>query len=220
MRKVYLSKILFPVCAGLISVFLAQPVAGQQYIVMNKDVTRTDQPLNKNLPVLFSSLTATRHDGYNEISWATVAETNTRKFVVEYSMDGINFQTASELIPSGSSYAVKQYTTDMRPVLYRVKVIDPGGRSYYSKSIMLQGTEISPVKVYPTIVTGNMINVEANWPVQRITIVCTDGAVLYEKEISGQTNLIRVNTPSLSKGIYWVNFFGDGWKSSSKFLVP
>jgi hypothetical protein len=39
-----------------------------------------------------------------------VAEEDTRRFIVEYSADGINYQSAGELTPLKGDYSLKHYT--------------------------------------------------------------------------------------------------------------
>jgi hypothetical protein len=44
--------------------------------------------------------------GYNEIQWSAVAKEDTRRFIVEYSVDGINYQSAGELTPLAGNYSL------------------------------------------------------------------------------------------------------------------
>jgi hypothetical protein len=80
--------------------------------------------------------------------------------------------------------------------------------------------EISPVEVYPTAVTGNVINVNAAWPIERVNIVSSGGSQVFAKDLNGQMHFVPVAIPSLSRGMYWITFYGSGWQSTSKFLVP
>ena len=60
--------------------------------------------------------------GYNEIQWSAVAKEDTRRFIVEYSVDGINYQSAGELTPLAGNYSLKHYTLDTRTFLYRIRM--------------------------------------------------------------------------------------------------
>jgi hypothetical protein len=80
--------------------------------------------------------------------------------------------------------------------------------------------ETSPVEVYPTAVTGNVINVNAAWPMERVNIVSSGGSQVFAKDLNGQMHFVPVAIRSLSRGMYWITFYGSGWQSTSKFLVP
>jgi hypothetical protein len=51
-----------------------------------------------------------------------VAEEDTRRFIVEYSADGVNYQSAGELTSLAGNYTLKHYTLDTRTFLYRIRM--------------------------------------------------------------------------------------------------
>jgi hypothetical protein len=73
--------------------------------------------------------------------------------------------------------------------------------------------------LYPTIVEGNTMNLQMYLPVQRINIVSTDGKQVMQKDIGGTAGFTQVALPSLSKGIYLVTFYGNGWQSTERFMI-
>jgi hypothetical protein len=224
MRKVFLPKAnpAIPIIAGLFFLLISiTPGAAQQYVIVDKDNTRPNQATyNQQRPVTFSSFEVSRLNGYNEIKWETTQEASIVKFIVEYSLNGTDYLSAGEVNSASGHYLLKHQTMDKRPMLYRLKTEYRGGRFYYSNSFLLDGVDISPVEVYPTVVTGNVINANASWPVERINIVSSGGSQVYAKDINGQSNFIPVAIPQLSKGMYWITFYGSDWKTTSKFLVP
>src|SRR5262249_47466900 len=129
----------------------------QQNIIADKDNTRPETA-PQYAAAGITSFSATRFNGYNEIQWSAVSEEQTRKFIVEYSSDGINFQTAGEMVPADHAYSLKHYTFDQRPLLYRIRMEKLDGKFANSGSILLDGTDIPPVKIYPTVVNGDVIN--------------------------------------------------------------
>ena len=214
-------KATFPMIAGLFSALvIINPAHSQQNIIANKDNTRPEITRQYNPPpARISTFTATKFNGYNEIQWSVVLEQNTRKFIVEYSYDGINFQSAGEVFSGKGFYELKHYTLDTRPLLYRIRIEELNSKFYYSDLALLDGIAISPVEIYPTVVTGNVVNVNAAFPVERINIASADGQQMFAKDLGGERDFIRINIPSLNKGLYLITFYGNGWKSTSKFMI-
>ena len=198
------------------------PAFGQQNVIADKDNTHPEIEKSLSSPAFITSFTAQKWNGYNEIAWTATREQDTRKYIVEYSADGINFQTAGEVLVNNRSnpvYSLKHYTSDDREVLYRVRIEQLNNKIVYSASIFLEGTFLSPVSIYPTIITGNTINVNALIAVERITIVSASGTQVFAKDVNGQKDFIPVVIPSLGKGVYWMVFYGNGWKTTSKFII-
>jgi len=222
MRKAILQtvKATFPLLAGFfISTLYIQPSFAQQYIIANKDNTRPETSRQNSSPAIITSFKAEKFNGYNEISWTALSEQGTRKFIVEYSADAVNFQSAGQVLSTDGKYIFKHYTQDTRPLIYRVKIEELTGKFSYSPEIVLDGKEIPPVSIYPTIVTGSVINANAELPVQRLTITSVDGQQQFAKDLNGVSNFIPIVIPALGKGIYFITFYGNGWKSSSRFLI-
>jgi hypothetical protein len=209
-------KAALPVAMILIS------IAGysQQEITADKNNTRPEITRQFRSPARIISFSAKANNGYNEIQWTAGAEQDTRKFVVEYTADGIYFQSAGEATATNGAYLVKHQTFDIRPLLYRIRMEGLDGKSNYSRAILLDGIALSPVKLYPTIISGNEINIVADFPIERITVFSGSGQQVFTKEIGGRRDYISVTVPSLAKGMYWMNFTGQGWKTTTRFIVP
>jgi hypothetical protein len=222
MRKAILQtvKATFPLLAGcFISTLCIHSSFAQQHIIANKDNTRPETSRQTSSPAILTSFKAEKFNGYNEISFTALSEQATRKFIVEYSADAIDFQSAGQVLSTDGKYILKHYTQDTRPFVYRVKIEELTGKFSYSPEIILSGKEIPPVRIYPTIVTGSVINANAELPVERLIITSTDGQQLFAKDLNGVRDFIPIVIPSLGKGIYFITFYGNGWKSVSRFLI-
>jgi hypothetical protein len=221
MRKAILHsvKATFLITASFISTLWLQQANAQQHIIANKDNTRPES----NRPVVAQPLvpvfTAQKFNGYNEINWRALADQGTRRFVVEYSWDGVDFLSAGTALSINGLYTLKHYTPDLRPMLYRVRMEDLSGKYIYSSPVMLDGLEVQPVKIYPTIVTGSELNANAGFPVERVAIVSNDGQQVFAKDLNGVRDFIPLALPTLNKGLYFITFYGNGWKSTSRFVV-
>ena len=219
MRKVILQfvKAAFPIVAGLST--LMNSAIGQQNIIVDKDNTHPDIKGSMMTPARTSSFDASRGNGYNDIHWTALYEQDTRRFIVEYSRDGINFQTAGEAMPVDASYALKHYILGTEPLIYRIRVEKKDGRFFNSAPFLLDGIDIPPVTIYPTAIEGNIINVNAVFPVERINILSTDGRQVFAQDMGGVSGYSRVTIPPLSKGMYLLISYGNGWTNTSKIIV-
>lgn len=224
MRTIYVNpakSIGIAILGTLLLLSTCETSMAQQHVIADKDNTRPEINNAYASPAFINSFSAQRENGYNDIRWTAVREQETRKYIVEFSTNGIDFQSAGEvLITNSGIYSLKHYSRDDRPVLYRVRIEQLNGRSVITQVVLLEGEHVSPVSFNPTIITGNTINVHADWPVERVLIIAGNGAQVFAKDLNGQSNYIPLVIPSLSKGIYFISFQGAGWKSTSKFIIP
>jgi hypothetical protein len=213
----YLLKAAFVMMTGcLLHVF---PVYSQQHIIANKDNTRPETTRHLTMPAKITSLKVVSFNGYNEIQWGAVGEQDTRRYIAEYTVDGVNYQTAGELAPFAGSYQLKHYTTETRPIIYRLRIEKKDGSFYDTDATLLSGTQESFVTIYPTKVQGDVINVNADFPAERAAIVGMEGQNIFSKELGGLTGSFTMAVPTLKKGVYWITFYGRGWTNTIPFLV-
>ena len=104
-------------------------------------------------------------------------------------------------------------------MLYRLHMLLKNMRSEYTPAYLLDGIPVSPVSFYPTVITGNTINLNSDWPVQRMTITSGSGIQVFAKDLNGQLHNIPVVIPNLGRGIYFVTFYGNGWQSTDRIMV-
>ena len=218
MRKVILH---FVKATAMIAGFstLMNAAYSQQNIIDKKDDIHPEISAQQSAPAKIYQFSAVKLNGYNEIRWQAAAEEDTRKFIVEYSSDGINFQSAGEVTPVTGMYTLKHQILDSRTFLYRIRMEKKDGRFFSTGSFLLGGIDARPVMLYPTIVEGNTMNLQMYLPVQRINISSTDGKQVMQKDIGGTAGFTQLAIPPLSKGIYLVTFYGNGWQSTEKFMI-
>ncbi|MEO7983104.1 MAG: hypothetical protein ABI688_03375, partial [Bacteroidota bacterium] len=158
---------------------------------IDKDNTRPEINRLFSSPASITSFMARKNNGYNEIQWTSRGVQDTRKFIVEYSTNGVYFQVAGEALATLSgTYQVKHQTFESAPLLYRVRIEDLDGRYTYSQNFLLDGIEIPPVKIYPTILTSNVVNVVAGFPVERIAVFSSAGLPVYSQAVNGKSEYL------------------------------
>lgn len=224
MRKEFLHQVKtsFPSVVGIILVIMLATarVGAQQHIISQKDNTRPEATAYTHSPSFVTNFTAVKWNGYNEIHWSAAYQEDTKRYIIEYSLDGVNFLTAGETLPDKTDYVLQHRILEDRPMLYRIRSEQLNQRSFYSNSIILTGVPVSPVIIYPTVITSNTVNVNASWPVERVVVTSSNGAQVFAKDINGQRDFMAVTVPSsLSKGMYFMSFYGNGWKTTEKFVV-
>lgn len=219
MRKVilYFVKAAIPIAAGFST--LINSAYSQQHIIAGKDDTRPEITAQQYLPAKIYRFSAVQMNGYNEIKWLAAAEEDTRRFIVEYSTDGITYQTAGELTPVTGYYTLKHYILDSRTFLYRIRMEKKDGKFFSTGSFLLGGVDVRPVTIYPTIVEGNTMNLKMVFPVHRMNIISFDGKQMMAKDLGGIAGTTQVAIPVLSRGQYLVTFYGNGWQSTEKFMI-
>lgn len=208
----------FLVITGFLFSATILPLNAQQHIIINKDNTRPETSRQYN-SFNISSFTAIQQNGYNEIKWMAPPNADGYKFIVEYSFDGINFLSGEQVLSNSGIYNYKHYIQDTRPILYRIRTESATGSLSHSGAILPKGITIFPVQIHQNVVSGNVVNATAQFPVERITVVSADGVQQFAKDVNGARDFIPIAIPSLNRGIYFITFYGNGWKSTSRIVI-
>jgi len=209
----------FSVMAGLILALYSGHLNGQQHIVNRKDVTRgeTSRQYNSfNLP----SLTGLEQNIFNEAQRPPSIDQAEKKIMIEYSFDGVNFLPGPQILSSEAIMTYRHALQDTKPILYRLRTEEGTGAVNYSGAFLPKGFTISPVQIQNNIVRGHLLNVTAQFPVEKVLVVSGDGVQLFSRDINGLRDFIPLAIPpSLKRGIYFITFYGNGWNRTSRFMI-
>jgi hypothetical protein len=194
--------------------------ASQQNIIADVDNTHPQVDRYTARTAWVANFSVHEGNNCNEITWSAIDEQETRKYIVEYSMNGIEYLTAGEVVASNKPYMIRHYFNNEQPAFYRLRTEQLNGKYFYSNPVAVTGpVGFSPLEVYPTIVTGNFFNVNASLPVEKLVIVSENGTQVYTKAMDGKKDYIPVAIPSLGSGIYFVVFYGRYWKTTRKIII-
>jgi extracellular elastinolytic metalloproteinase len=176
------------------------------------------------VPVEWGSFTAEKKATSSLLTWTTVQEQNSLKFVVERSIDGISFTEIGSVKASGNSNTTRSYTlADILPVAginyYRIKQIDLDGRSIYSE---VKTVTFNPFKgaisITPNPAKDKIaITVPGNSKTLQVVILNAVGQKVQTANISGQYNQIVLN--NLPAGLYYIRISGEEGEQTKKLLV-
>lgn len=106
------------------------------------------------LPVVLSSLSASRTASGVRVRWATASELNSARFEVERSLDGRTFATVASVAAAGSAQQARTYaaTDEAAPataLYYRLRQVDQDGSARYS-AVLPVAAEAGPLAgAYP-----------------------------------------------------------------------
>jgi len=149
------------------------------------------------------------------LAWKTASEINNDYFDIEYSENGINFNSVGRVEANGNSKDIKSYSYKHSSYstgtkYYRLKQVDFGGKFEYSDvvSVVVRNKGLN---IYPNPATDYIIveNVK-NW--DNVIICDMKGEKQFLPKISGN----KLDVSKLSKGIY--NIIEKG-KKALRFLV-
>lgn len=133
------------------------------------------------LPVTFTSAKATCYDEKIQIEWNTQSEPTPCLYAVQASDDGAQFSDVTTLETTATSTNAIAYSTELnlngaaKPGYLRVRRTSPDNTNAYSPVITVDCPEEAQLSIYPTMVTGDGINIICNEPISEIVLYSVDG---------------------------------------------
>ena len=174
-------------------------------------------------PLNLISFSGVSMNGFNELKWITASEENMDKYIVEYSTDGINYLTAGEVlsgnIVSRNIYTFRHIQSNTTTIYYRLQMSELNGTHKYSPVIRIGADAKTELRIYPTSVTNNLVNIISGQPVERIIVTSINGVQLLSKEMNGATGYFNLALPALQKGIYIIRVSGKDFHRTEKIIV-
>jgi Secretion system C-terminal sorting domain len=176
--------------------------------------------LNTVLTVDLKSITATKNNNTNKLSWQTASEKNNAYFNIELSQNGETFTNIGQVKGNGTSSVAQNYSfTDATPHkginYYRLRQVDFDGTESVSKtvSVNFDGTAKNKMKVYPTLVQDNL-TVELNGEGKsEITVRDLTGRALLTQNTEGTSTQV-LNLGRFSNGLYLLSVrSNDGFET-------
>jgi hypothetical protein len=174
---------------------------------------------NPALPVTWLSFNGAQQQTDVQLNWATASEINVSHFVLERSLNGLQFEPVAQVQAKGGLNAVSKYDyldvnagkLGVTRIFYRLRKVDKDGTMGYSVTISVpfaSARQTLLVNAYPTpfekelraeIVTANPGDI-----VRTVELVNVSGKVVYSKKVqlpgTQVVNLDRLE--ALPTGIY------------------
>lgn len=189
------------------------------------------------LPVVFTALEANLNNNITDLKWSTLSEKNNAKFIVERSIDMVNFIEIGLVKAVGNSNVKNTYTfTDVKPEsyttnYYRIKQVDFDGKFAYSNiasiTTDIKGNGVNntdevttTAKVFP-VPTKDVLNIEQ---LDGTTLTYSIVDVFGSEVLNGTTEITEngssINVSTLANGIYFLVAKTDnGMATKTRFIV-
>ncbi len=171
------------------------------------------------MPVTFLNFTATKKGNTVDLDWSTATETNSDKFVIERSANGLEFNNQlGNVAAAGNSTTIQHYSfNDQSPLnkwnYYRLKQLDIDGRYSYSKTVSVYFDKGTFLSVYPNPVRNNTTIEFMADKAGKINIEVYDskGSLMIRSTYNAMAGINRatVNMESFSRGIYTLKCYTE-----------
>jgi hypothetical protein len=161
---------------------------------------------NIPLPVSFGDFSVKESNQDNELNWSTLQEHHNAYFNVQYSADGIHFNTIGKInsrAEQGNSNTLITYTFTHEKVstgmqYYRLQQVDLDGKYAYSSTISIRrNADNSPVLIYPNPNNGDFSIISSS--LVDMQVVDMSGTQLFE-----QKNTKEASIHLSKKGMYLI----------------
>jgi hypothetical protein len=162
------------------------------------------------------------------LKWATVSEKDFDQFIIQRSVDGINYADIGSVAGAGrniSDVTTKYSFADEFPLLglsyYRIKALDLDGEFdfYGPVAVRVQGEKI--FSVYPNPASGNKIYFQQNFDpseTDHVIISNQSGLELFNASVGDLQHAIMFES-SLATGIYMIRYIGHDFENVSRLVV-
>lgn len=181
------------------------------------------------LPVEWGDFTGTMTEQGVALKWSTLMEKNTDRFIVERSLDGLNFQTVAELPAAGNAESTTEYEAlDQTPLtgttFYKVRQVDQDGKQSQTEVIQVMTQTLAPeFEIYPNPSRGHQSMTFREMPESSISLQVFDlqGRLQRTQTIQGSAGTVKteVNWEALPAGIYWLIVQSGSFKKTEKLVI-
>ena len=159
------------------------------------------------LPVSWLGFTAQKQDNKVLLNWSTASEQNTRGFIVQQSINAVDWNSIGNLQATGNSSTVQQYSfVHSNPNnginYYRIQLQDIDGKISFSKVISINySNQPRKMSIYPNPVTDGVLHIQLQ-EAATVFIYNNDGKLTMSKKLTAGTQ--QVSMGRFAKGVYQV----------------
>ncbi|HTE26080.1 lectin-like protein [Flavitalea sp.] len=173
------------------------------------------------LPVRELQFQVVKNQQKADIKWSTTSETNTFRFDVLHSVDGINFTKLAEIPAARNSNSLRTYSfrhevPSHGANFYKLKLIDIDEKFSYSdvRQLNFSGSDftISPNPVITNFIVSNPFDKNSI-----LTLKNTNGAVVFKQTIN--SSQASVNISYLPAGVYFAVLVSEQQRSKVIKLI-
>ncbi|HYE54768.1 MAG TPA: PQQ-dependent sugar dehydrogenase, partial [Chitinophagaceae bacterium] len=175
------------------------------------------------LPLRLSSFDAVRRTDHVEVIWKTSYEQDVDGFQVEFSQDGLNYNTASVVAatndPNGSLYSIKHFSPLTGTVYYRLRITNRNGVVEYSPVVTTGPGRNTTGATVPSTVRNNRMLITFHEPYTQLRLLTPQGQTLLTRNVEGMTGVNEITLPNIPAGVYVVHLMGRGKQFTGRIVV-
>lgn len=177
------------------------------------------------LPVRLSEFNGKVENDRIALEWITQTEFENESFTIERSNDNFTFNEIGTIGGSGTSSIMHRYSfNDLHPSegnnYYRLKMKSARDVVTYSHVILLKMEEGNKISIYPNPASSFVIvNHGASQGIQNIRIANASGAILLTRRVAPNSPQTRIETQSLTSGIYFILWDAGGPTVSQSVII-
>ncbi len=179
---------------------------------------------NAVVPVTWQEFTVQKNGMSALLKWSTAQESNTDKFYIEHSIDGVHFNTIASLPAAGNSGTTTQYSyQDDYPYpgvnYYRIRLVDLDGKTTYSTTKAIQFDELQTrlVQLSPNPAKNKVnIFIPGNKSLLKVKLVDATGRILHDFEM--KSDRLTIPVAHLAQGVYYIKIQGKNMNTLKKLM--
>jgi len=224
-----------------VTLLASTPNDGSEEIIVPDNITTAARIRVKALENIFFDISDTnfkiqafdftaQKDVNNTVNlqWSTSNEIDSIYYVIERSIDGVNFDSVSRVNAGNNPDSLQQYLfNDDKPyqgaTYYRLKLLDKDGRFNYSKIVTVTLDKIGvQYVIYPNPAKyKSTVRILENMSQVSLRLIDALGRVVFTKSFGALTvgEEIQIPLSGLSKGVYFLRFVSESGTSSHKIMV-
>lgn len=177
-----------------------------------------------SIPVTWSGFTAEKSGNTALLKWSTAQESNSLKYVVERSNDGIQFSSIGEVNAAGNSSSTSNYAfTDNSPNdgknYYRIRQVDIDGKASYTdiRSLVFESL-LTKISISPNPAKDKiLLTIKGKLENTKVLLLNTAGQVLSTHMIKNEKT--NINLPGLASGVYYLKVINKDEVTVEKLFI-
>ncbi|XZF16490.1 T9SS type A sorting domain-containing protein [Chitinophagaceae bacterium MMS25-I14] len=160
-------------------------------------------PVILPLPLVLESFTGTAQQDKNVLRWQVGSVQNVKEYIIERSADGQSFEQVGVTPETNAGHYIFADNKPMAVCYYRLKIAGYDGR--YTRSDVIKigsGTGRGAVKIYPAVISGNEVYIQAGNTQVAATLTDMAGKVITRYMSDASNNIHTMSLPLLPAGMY------------------
>lgn len=178
---------------------------------------------NVTLPVKLTSFKARYESNNVKLTWATSFEQNLRHFIIEKSIDGIQWGDLAIVNAdngiNGSLYQFQDVNTIGDKYYYRIRIVSMDGSAEYSaiRLVSRNKTGFAFVRYHSS---SNSLFISSDKSISGVTVLSANGQMMQSYRVPSNTTITELGLKKMLPGIYFIRVnLHDASASTSGIVI-